>query len=96
MMTSTTDLIQLQSDIKHHIKGQYKPQNKQNGTPIITKEMAHYSAMKSHLEKNNLQYFTFSPNSEKPIKAVIHHLPQTCQRKIFPTALRIQASVSLT
>jgi hypothetical protein len=31
--------------------------------------------MKSYLKKNNLQYFTFSPNSEKPIKAVICHLP---------------------
>jgi hypothetical protein len=38
--------------------------------------MVDYSAMKSYLEKNNLQYFTFSPNSEKPIiKAVILHLP---------------------
>jgi hypothetical protein len=35
--------------------------------------MADYSAMKSYLEKNNLQYFTFSPNSEKPMKAVIRH-----------------------
>jgi hypothetical protein len=34
-----------------------------------------YSAMKSYLEKNNLQYFTFSPNPEKLIKAVIRHLP---------------------
>jgi hypothetical protein len=39
------------------------------------KEMADYSAMKSYLDKNNLQHFTFSPNSEKPIKAVIRHLP---------------------
>jgi hypothetical protein len=31
--------------------------------------------MKFYLEKNILQYFTFSPNSEKPIKAVIRHLP---------------------
>jgi hypothetical protein len=31
--------------------------------------------MKSHLDKNDLQYFTFSPNSEKLIKAVIRHLP---------------------
>jgi hypothetical protein len=31
--------------------------------------------MKSYLEKNNLHYFTFSSNSEKPIKAVIQHLP---------------------
>jgi hypothetical protein len=31
--------------------------------------------MKSYLEKNNFHYFTFSPNSEKPIKAPIRHLP---------------------
>jgi hypothetical protein len=37
--------------------------------------MAEYSAMKSYLEKNNLHYFIFSPNSEKLIKAVVHHLP---------------------
>jgi hypothetical protein len=37
--------------------------------------MADYSTMKSHLAKSNRHYFTFSPNSEKPIKAVIHHLP---------------------
>jgi hypothetical protein len=36
--------------------------------------MADYSAMKSYLEKSNLHCFTFSPNSEKPLKAVIHHL----------------------
>jgi hypothetical protein len=37
--------------------------------------MTDYAAMKSYLEKNNLQYFTFSPSSEKPIKVVIRHLP---------------------
>jgi hypothetical protein len=37
--------------------------------------MADYSAMKSYLNKNNLQYFTFSQNSEKPIEALICHLP---------------------
>jgi hypothetical protein len=37
--------------------------------------MADYSAIKCFLEKNNLHYFTFSPNSKKPIKAVICHLP---------------------
>jgi hypothetical protein len=31
--------------------------------------------MKSYLEKYNLQYFTFSPNSENPIKAAIRLLP---------------------
>jgi hypothetical protein len=28
--------------------------------------MADYSAMNSYLQNNNLHYFTFSPNSEKP------------------------------
>jgi hypothetical protein len=37
--------------------------------------MADYSAMKCYLEKYNLHCFTFSPNPEKPVKAVIHHLP---------------------
>jgi hypothetical protein len=37
--------------------------------------MADYSAMKFYLEKYNLHYFTFVPNSEKSIKAVIHLLP---------------------
>jgi hypothetical protein len=50
--------------------------------------MVDYSAIKSYLEKNNLHYFTFSPNSEEPIKEAIHHLSQTCQRKIYPITLR--------
>jgi hypothetical protein len=37
--------------------------------------MMDYSAMKFYLEKNNPLYFIFSPNSEKPIMAVICHLP---------------------
>jgi hypothetical protein len=39
------------------------------------KEMEDYSAIESYLVGNNLHYFTFSPISEKPMKAVIHHLP---------------------
>jgi hypothetical protein len=75
MTTSTTNLIRFQSDLKEHTKGENEFRNTRNGTSIITKEMADYSAMKFYLEKNYLQYFTFSPNSEKPIKAVIRHLP---------------------
>jgi hypothetical protein len=47
--------------------------------------MADYSAMKSYLEKNNFQYFTFSPNFDKPIKDVIVTFLQTCWWKVFPT-----------
>jgi hypothetical protein len=75
MITSTTNLIQLQSDLKDHVKWQHKFQNTRNGTRIITKEMEDYPDMKSCLEKNNLYYFTLSLDSKKPMKAVIHHLP---------------------
>jgi hypothetical protein len=36
--------------------------------------MVDYSAMIFYLEKNNLHYITFFPNSENPIKAVTHDL----------------------
>jgi hypothetical protein len=49
--------------------------------------MAEYSAMKSSLEKNNLHYFNFSPNSEKPIKAVIRHLPPDTPRENISNSL---------
>jgi hypothetical protein len=58
VMTSITNLIRLQSDLNAHIKGEYEFRNTRNGTRKITKEMAHYSAMKFYLGKNNLQYFT--------------------------------------
>jgi hypothetical protein len=37
--------------------------------------MEDFSAIKKHLESTNLSYFTYFPKSEKPIKAVIRHLP---------------------
>jgi hypothetical protein len=88
VMTSTINLFQLQSDLKDHIKGEYEFRNTRNGTRIITKEMTEYSAMKSYLQKNNLHYFTFSPNFEKPIKAVIRHLPPDTPAEDILTALR--------
>jgi hypothetical protein len=78
VMTFATPLVRIQSDIKKHVKGEYEIQNTRNETRIIIKEMMDYSAMKSYLEKNNLHYFIFSPNSERPIKVVIRrHPPDT-------------------
>jgi hypothetical protein len=31
--------------------------------------------VKSHFDANNLSYYSFYPKSEKPMKAVTHHLP---------------------
>jgi hypothetical protein len=49
--------------------------------------MADYLAMKSYLEKHNHNYFTFSPNSEKPVKAVVRHLPPDTPAEIISNSL---------
>jgi hypothetical protein len=74
VMTSTTNFIRIQSDLEDHVNVQCKFRNRRSGTHIITKEMAEYSNMKCYLEENNPHYFTFSLNSENPVKAVIRHL----------------------
>jgi hypothetical protein len=37
--------------------------------------MADFQSVRSHFKSQNLSYFSFFPNSEKPIKVVICHLP---------------------
>jgi hypothetical protein len=59
------------------LKDNFEFRSTRNGARIITKSMADFSAFKSYLENNSLAYFTFYPNSLKPIKAVIRHLPLT-------------------
>jgi hypothetical protein len=68
-------LMQLQRQFKGFVKGNFEFRNTRSGTRIVTREMADFSAIKIYLEKNKLSYFSFFPKSEKPIKAVIRHLP---------------------
>jgi hypothetical protein len=37
--------------------------------------MADFQSVKSHFEAHNLSYYSFYPKSEKPMNAVIRHLP---------------------
>jgi endonuclease V-like protein UPF0215 family len=37
--------------------------------------MVDYQAVKSRFDQNSLSYYTFYPKAEKPIKAVLCHLP---------------------
>jgi hypothetical protein len=67
--------MQLQRNFKGIVMGNFEFRNTRSGTRIVTREIADFSAIRKHLENNNLSYFTFFPKSEKPIKAVIHHLP---------------------
>jgi hypothetical protein len=57
------------------VKEDFEFRNTRNGTRIITRGMVDFLAVKFHFEKNILAYFIFYAKSEKPIKAVIRHLP---------------------
>ena len=76
VITSATNLIRLQGDLKEHDKGEYEFRNTQNGTRIITKEMTDYSAMKSCLNINFFQYFTCQSSNPPPF-------PRHASRRYF-------------
>jgi hypothetical protein len=75
MLSAKTNLIHLQKQLKNVVKADFEFRNTRNGTRVITKGMADFEAVKSHLSNNNLSYFSFFPKTQKPIKAVIRHLP---------------------
>jgi hypothetical protein len=75
VLTSQENLIAMQKKLKGLCKGTFELRSTRNGARIITKEMADFSAIRTYLENQNLPYFTFFPKSQKPIKAVIRHLP---------------------
>jgi hypothetical protein len=75
VLTTATNLMQLQKRIRDIVTGNFEFRSTRSGTRIVTKEMADFSAIQKHLDNNNLSYFTFFPKSEKPIKAVVRHLP---------------------
>jgi hypothetical protein len=77
VLTSAVNLIQLQKQLKVVVSGDFEVRNTRNGTRVITRGMADFQSVKSHFDSKNLSYLTFFSKSEKPIKAVILHLPYT-------------------
>jgi hypothetical protein len=75
VITAATNLMQLQKLIKSVVKENFEVHNSRNRTRVITKTLADFAGVKSHLETNNLPYFTYYPKYLKPFKAVIRHLP---------------------
>jgi hypothetical protein len=73
ILTSAINLIQLQKQLKGIAKQQFEFRSTKNGTRVTTKNMVDYQSVKGHFEA--LPYNTFYPKSERPIKAVIRHLP---------------------
>jgi hypothetical protein len=76
VLTASTNLMHLQKELKGLVKGNFEFRNTRNGTRVVTREMADYSAIRAYYDGRKLNYYTFHPKSEKPIKAVIRHLPR--------------------
>jgi hypothetical protein len=72
VLTSATNLIELQKQLKG-VTFQFR--STKSGTKVVTKNKVNYQSVKTYFETNNLSYYTIYPKSEKPIKAVIRHLP---------------------
>jgi hypothetical protein len=75
ILTFTTKMIQLQTQLKSVLKENFDFRSTRNGTRVITRATANFQSVKSHIDANNLSYYSFYPKSEKPMKAVIRHLP---------------------
>jgi hypothetical protein len=61
VMTSSTNLIHLQNNLKGIVKGSTELQNTRNGTHVVTKEMEDYATMKAYFESHGLHLYTFTP-----------------------------------
>jgi hypothetical protein len=63
VLTSSTNLMKLQRQIRDVVRDNFEFRNTRNGTKIVTKEMEDFSAIKKHLESANLSYFTYFPKT---------------------------------
>jgi hypothetical protein len=75
ILTTPTNLIQLQKQLKNVVPETFEFHNTRNGTRVLTKSLADFQSVKSYFDLRQLSYFSFFSKSEKPIKAVIRHLP---------------------
>jgi hypothetical protein len=75
VITAAINLMQLQKVINSVAKENFGFCNTRNGTRVITRTLADFPAVKSHLGTHNDPYFTFYTKHLKHIKAVIRYLP---------------------
>jgi hypothetical protein len=75
VLTYAVNLIHLQKKLKGVVIENFEFRSTINGTRVITRSKADFQSVKSYFDDHNLSYYSFFPKSEKPIKAVILHLP---------------------
>jgi hypothetical protein len=66
ILTSETNLLQLQKKLRGLVKGNFEFRTSRNGTRVVTREMADFSAVKAYFTSENLSFYTFFPNLSNP------------------------------
>jgi hypothetical protein len=75
ILTSAVNLLQLQKQLRSIVQGSFEFWTTKTGTRVVTKEMVDFSAIKTFFTYQKLSFFSFFPKSQKPVKAVIRHIP---------------------
>jgi hypothetical protein len=75
IVLTPTNLTHLQKQLKGMEKQTFEFRSTKNGTRVVTKDIVNYQSVKAYFDSNNLSYYIFYPKSDKPIKAVMRHLP---------------------
>jgi hypothetical protein len=88
VLTSEVTLLSLQKDLKAVVTGEFFFRNTASGTRITTKSMAGYKVIQNLLSQKGLPFFTFYTRGEKPVKALIRHLPINTSSEDITVALQ--------
>jgi hypothetical protein len=74
VLISEVNFLSLQKELNVVVTEKFS-RNTASGAMIITKSMADYKAIQNVLSQKGLPFFTFYIKGDKPVKAVIRHLP---------------------
>jgi hypothetical protein len=75
VLTPEVNPLSLQKDLKAVVAAEFFFRNTVSGARITTKSMADYKTMQNLLSQKGLLFFTFYTKGDKPVKALIRHLP---------------------
>jgi hypothetical protein len=88
VLTSEVNLLSLQKDLKAVVTGELFFRNTVSSTRITTKSKADYKTIQNLLGQKGLPFFTFCTKGDKPVKAVIMHLPNNTSCEDIRVALQ--------
>jgi hypothetical protein len=76
VITSEANLISLQRELRSVVSAVFFFRNTATGTRVTAKSIVDYNAMQKFLtEKKSDRFLIFYTKADKPVKAVIRHMP---------------------